>query len=138
MAETGEEVDIINLCQPLLRFCLLLHGLIFDRCVIRLFQFADIQSLSIPPDTLQIVEESVVPVEDVYNDITVIHKNPVGGLVALHLSAGAAHLAEFLFHVVYHGLNLIGIGTACYNKVIRHDGNAADIDDTDIFAFFVR
>lgn len=121
-------------CFPVsICFDLLLNPVSF----VLLFQFTDIQCLPIAPDALQIIEESVVTVKDVYDDVAVIHKDPVGRLITFHLTAGAAHFAKFLFHVVYHGLNLVGIGTACYNKVIRHNGNVADIDDADIFALFV-
>lgn len=96
-----------------------------------------LHGLSVAPDSLQIVEQTVLLGEHVDDDVAVVHQDPVGGLVALDLLHIAACLVELFLHVVHHGLHLVGVASAADDEVVCQHRYVLDIDDPDILPLFV-
>lgn len=52
------------------------------------------------------------------DEIAVIHEDPVCGLVSFDLAAVASRFMQLLLHTVGHGLYLVGVASACDDKII--------------------
>ena len=77
---------------------------------------------SISPDALQIIKQSVIAGENVYDQIAVIHQDPSGSLIALDLTALMTGFAEFFLYIICHCLYLAGVASVCDDKVISQSG----------------
>lgn len=69
------------------------------------------------------------------NDITIIHENPVSGIISFYLFFGIAGTSQLLFHVIGQRLDLTAVASAGNQKIICQNGNLTDINNTDILRF---
>ena len=81
--------------------------------------------------------EPVLLTEDMDNHILIIHENPVCILVALNLFALTALFAQDFFHVIRHGLHLVGVASMGNDEVISQDRYGLDINDFNILPLFI-
>ena len=81
--------------------------------------------------------EDITETENVDDDITIIHQDPAGISDALDTLGSYIDLCQFLFHTVHQGTDLVRVGTVGNDKVIGDYGDVPDLNDTDIFRFFV-
>ena len=72
-----------------------------------------------------------------YDQIAVIHQDPSGSLIALDLTALMTGFAEFFLYIICHCLYLAGVASVCDDKVISQYRYSMNINDANIFAFFI-
>src|SRR5699024_6830670 len=69
--------------------------------------------------------------------ISVIHQDPVSGLVSFHLLWFYSGSAQFFTDTVRHSLNLVPVGSAGDDKIICQSGNLLNINDLNVLCFFI-
>ena len=72
-----------------------------------------LHGLSVAPDSLQIVEQTVLLGEHVDDDIAVVHQDPVGTTGSFYLFWFISCSSEMLFYIIYDCLYLIQVASAC-------------------------
>ena len=69
--------------------------------------------------------------------IAEVYQDPVCRIVTFRLFFGISGSSKSFFHIVAEGLNLIFVGTACYDEIVGKNRYLADVNDMDILGLFV-
>ena len=70
--------------------------------------------------------------------ISVIHQDPVSGLVSFHLLWFYSGSAQFFTDTVRHSLNLVPVGSAGDDKIVCQSGNFFNINDGIVNQFITK
>ena len=71
------------------------------------------------------------------NNISKIKEHPAAGRLSFSLLQDISCLVEFLFHIVDKSADLTVAATVGNEKVICKNRDFCDINDLDIFSFFI-
>ena len=88
------------------------------------------------PETLEIVKTARILTENMNHEISVIHQNPVGGLVALSRDGLVAQQGELSADLVTDRVVLTGVGSRTNEEIVSKTGYFLNIEDLQIECFF--
>ena len=83
----------------------------------RLSQLIGVHLLAVSPDSLKIIEETILLAENMHDHVAEVHEDPAGIVISLNLLEDSACLLHLLTYFIRHSLHLGAVGSVCDDKV---------------------